>query len=213
MARSPSLIVLSAPSGGGKTSIAKRLLATRGDLAYSISATTRRPRENEQDGVDYHFLSLAEFTARRDRDDFVEWAEYGGHWYGTPVEEVERILASGKHVLLDIEVDGAGQLEERRSDVVSIFILPPTAQVLIERLGGRSSDSAEQVVRRIKRAVEELVVAPRYDYVVINDDLDRAVADVDCIIDGHPERARRVPDLDERLATLRSGLEAWSRTA
>ena len=116
----PFLLVLSAPSGGGKTTIAKALLAARDDLDYSVSATTRPPREGERDGVDYHFLTREEFVRRRDAGDFLEWAQYGGALYGTLEAEVDRVLASGRRAILDIEVQGARQIRERRSDVVDV---------------------------------------------------------------------------------------------
>lgn len=202
----PFLLVLSAPSGGGKTTIARALLAARDDLGYSVSATTRRPRAGEQDGVDYHFLSRPEFVRRREAGEFLEWAEYSGELYGTQRRDVDRVLATGRHVVLDIEIEGARQIRERRSDVVSIFILPPSADELVARLGGRQSDRSEQLRRRLRRAVDEVAAAPEYDYVVLNDDRDRAVARVAAIVDAERLRPARDAELADTIERLRQGL-------
>lgn len=205
----PRVVILSSPSGGGKSTIADALLAARDDTAYSVSATTRAPRQGEVDGIDYHFVARAEFEIRRDNGDMLEWAEYSGHLYGTLKSEVDHVLAGGQHALLDIEVDGARQLTERRSDVVSIFILPPSAEALVERLGGRKSDSVEQVVGRIRQAIDEFGEARHYDYVVVNDDLDVCVAEVSAIMDGDATSLRAVDNLEERLADIRQWLRDY----
>jgi guanylate kinase len=156
--------------------------------------------------VDYHFLSREEFERRRDEGRFLEWAEYGGNLYGTLEAEVERVLGEGRHVVLDIEVTGARQIRERRSDVVSIFILPPSADVLYERLGGRSSDDPEAIQRRLRHASEEVEAAVEYDYVVVNDDRTQAVSEVAAIIDAERRRTHRVAGLAATLDTLRKEL-------
>ena len=201
------LVILSSPSGGGKTTIARALMADREDLGFSISATTRAPREGERDGVDYHFLPADEFARRRDAGAFLEWAEYGGHLYGTLESEVDRVLAGGRHVVLDIEIQGAAQIRQRRADVVSIFVLPPSADVLIQRLTKRASDDRESLARRLTQAGIELQQAEHYDYVVVNDDLAQAVADVAAIIDAETHRTLRHDELQEWLAGLRADLE------
>ena len=203
------IIILSSPSGGGKNTIAKALLATRDDVAYSVSATTRAPRRGERDGIDYHFVTRAEFENRRDKGGMLEWAEYSGHLYGTLRSEIDRVLAAGKDALLDLEVGGTRQLTERRSDVVSIFILPPSAQALVGRLGGRKSDSPEQVVGRIRRAIDEFDQVRHYDHVVVNDDLDVCVAEVSAIMDGDSTSVLTADNLEERLADLRQGLRDY----
>ena len=205
----PFILVLSSPSGGGKTTIARALLTARENLGFSISATTRAPRSGEKDGVDYHFLTVDEFVERRERGEFLEWAEYSGNLYGTLEAEVERVLGEGRHVVLDIEIEGAKQVREHRSDVASIFVLPPSADVLVNRLVGRDTDGADTGVRaRLERAMEEVREASEYDYVVVNDDRTQAVSEVAAIIDSESRRPSRVLDLDKQLADLQNGIGA-----
>lgn len=176
-------VILSAPSGGGKTTIARTLLIDRRDLEYSVSGTTRPPREGEVDGVDYYFLTEDEFELSAKRGEFAEWAYVHGHRYGTLRREVERVLATGKHVIMDIDVQGARQLVEAFPGSVLVFLLPPSAAVLLERLRGRRSEGPEGLLRRLKTAVEELKAVSMYHYMVTNDRLDVAVAHVSSIID------------------------------
>jgi guanylate kinase len=201
------LLVLSSPSGGGKTTIARVLLRQRGDVGYSVSATTRPVRKGERNAVDYHFVSETDFLRQVDAGLFLEWARYGGHLYGTLESEVSRVLSQGKHVVLDIDVQGARQIRERRSDSVSIFILPPTAPVLVRRLRAREREDATQMHERLLRAIEELDEAPSYDYVVVNDDLDQAVAEVSAVLDAETLRVARRADLTRTLDELREGLQ------
>lgn len=202
----PFLLVLSSPSGGGKTTIAHRLIQGRDDLEYSISATTRPPRRGEREGVDYFFLSRDEFERRREEGAFLEWAEYSGALYGTLEGEVDRILAQGRNVVLDIEVQGAGQVRERRGDVVSIFVLPPSAAALVSRLEARALDDRESLSRRLAQADSELQQATAYDHVVVNDDLDLAVAAVAAIVDGAVKREPHGPELERTISRLRAEL-------
>jgi guanylate kinase len=205
----PFILVLSSPSGGGKTTIARALLSARDNLGFSISATTRAPRPGEKNGVDYHFMDVEQFVERRERGEFLEWAEYSGNLYGTLEAEVDRVLGEGHHVVLDIEIDGARQVRERRSDVVSIFVLPPSAEKLVERLVGRDRDTVDaKVYARLMRALEEVREASEYDYVVVNDERTQAVSEVAAIIDSESRRPGRVPDLDESLAELQRGISA-----
>lgn len=198
----PFLLVLSAPSGAGKTTIARTLIAARDDVGFSISATTRAPRDGERDGVDYVFLSPAEFQRRVDAGDFLEWAEYGGNRYGTLQSEVDRVLAEGRHVVLDIEVQGARQVRERCQNTVSVFILPPSARALLERLGGRKTEREPEMAKRLRLALEELGEASAYDYVITNTDRAQAVAEVAAILDAESHRPRRNPDLNTTLGAL-----------
>ncbi len=203
----PNLIILSAPSGGGKTTIANALAAARNDIAFSVSATTRPMREGEKEGIDYYFLSQAEFDRRVEDGDFLEHAVYGEHCYGTLEAAVDEILASGRHAILDIEVQGAAIVRQRRSDVVSIFILPPTARDLADRLGGRKTEGPSELGRRLRAAIEELKEATAYDFVVTNVDIVQAVAEVASIIDSEARRTDRIGNLEQHLEELSSGLE------
>ena len=152
----PFLLVLSSPSGGGKTSIAKNLLQARDDLGYSVSATTRPMREGEREGVDYHFLSRSEFLRRREAGEFIESATYGGQLYGTLRSEIERLFARGRHAVLDIEIEGARQIRASFPNSLHVFVLPPSADVLVQRLTGRNTEPPEVVRERITRAADEL---------------------------------------------------------
>jgi guanylate kinase len=200
--------VLSSPSGGGKTTIAKRLLGTRGDVGYSISATTRAPRAGERDGVDYHFMACDEFERRRDAGEFAEWAKYNGHLYGTLRRELERVAVAGKHAVLDIDVEGARQLRSSVPSGVHVFVLPPSAEVLAARLKGRNSETPEQVRRRLEHAAAEIAAAGEYDYIVVNDDLDAAVRQVEAIIDAESRRTIRLGALPQQIERLRRAVTA-----
>ncbi len=198
----PFLVVLSSPSGGGKTSIARRLLEDRDDLGYSVSATTRAIRERERDGIDYHFLTKPEFVRRRDAGEFLEWATYGGHLYGTLRAEVDQILSSGRNAVLDIEIEGARQIRASFPNALHLFVIPPSAGVLVERLVGRNTDAAAAVRERIARAGDELAAVSEYDYVIVNDNLSHAVAQVKAILDAEALRVERqdaLPGVVERL--------------
>ena len=181
----PRIVVLAAPSGGGKTTIARAVLARRPDaFGYSVSATTRKPRAGEKDGEAYHFLTREEFQRRIRSGEFLEWAEYAGELYGTLESEVTRVLASGRHVVLDIEVQGARQVRKAypRPASLAIFVIPPSPHVLIERLRKRRTESDREVRERLAIAVREVEAARHdvqagtvFDHVVVNDDLDAAV--------------------------------------
>ena len=192
----PFPVILSSPSGGGKTSIARELLTRRTDVAYSVSCTTRLPRSGEVDGRDYHFLSTGEFEAARERGDFAESAEVHGRMYGTLRREVERVLTSGRHVLMDIDVQGATQFTRAFPESVLVFVLPPSASVLMARLLARKTESADALRVRLADALDELKAVQSYQYVVVNDDLERAVGMVSSIIDAEGARRERVPQLD-----------------
>lgn len=200
-------IILSAPSGGGKTTIAKALLARRTDLGYSVSCTTRAPRPGEVSGRDYYFMSRAEFIAEREARGFAESAEVHGNLYGTRRSEVKRVLASGRHVVMDIDVQGAAQFVRVFPDTVTIFILPPSAEVLLERLRGRQTESAAQLAARLQSALQELQQLDEYEYVIVNDDLERAIASVEAIIDAEIVSRDRVKNLREQVGLLIQRLE------
>jgi guanylate kinase len=198
----PFPVILSSPSGGGKTTIAKRLLAERGDVGYSVSCTTRLPRAGEVDGKDYYFLSTGEFVAARERGEFAESAEVHGKMYGTLRREVQRVLGSGRHVLMDIDVQGAEQFARAFPESVLVFVLPPSAGVLMTRLTARKTESAAALRVRLQSALQELEAVGSYQYVVVNDDLERAVRVVSGIIDAESARRERVGALEERVQEL-----------
>jgi guanylate kinase len=206
----PFAIILSAPSGAGKTSIARRLLQLRDDVGYSISCTTRAPRAGatpEVHGRDYYFLSTAEFLERRGRGEFAEAAEVHGNLYGTLRSEVERVLASGRHVVMDIDVQGAAQFKRAFPGTVTIFVLPPSAEVLLERLRARRTEDRGALARRMISALEELRSVGEYEYVVVNDEMERAVARVSAIIDAEEVRRERLCGLDRVVGALVEELE------
>jgi guanylate kinase len=200
-------VILSSPSGGGKTTITRLLLVRRSDVGYSISCTTRPPRSGERDGTDYFFLTREVFEARRRRGEFVESAEVHGNLYGTLRSEIERVLASGKHVVMDIDVQGARQISSAYGDALRIFLLPPSAETLVQRLSGRGTEDASVLARRFRNAREELRAASSYDYVVVNEQLESTYDRVSAIIDAESVRRVRQPELERRLATLVAGLE------
>jgi guanylate kinase len=205
----PVPIILASPSGGGKTTIAHQLLATRNDVGYSVSCTTRRPRPGETEGKDYYFLSKERFRERIEAGEFAESATVHGELYGTLRSEVERVLASGRNVIMDIDVQGTRQFIKAFPDSILVFILPPSADAMIERLEARGTEDVAALVRRFRSAKEELKAIDLYQYVVVNDDLDSAVRAVSSIIDGHGDRFRRSGKgaLDARVEELMTGIQ------
>jgi guanylate kinase len=200
-------IILSAPSGGGKTTIAKALLARRPDLGYSVSCTTRTPRPGEISGRDYYFMTRAEFLAERERGAFAESAEVHGNLYGTLRREVERVMGEGRHVVMDIDVQGSVQFIRAFPESVTIFILPPSAEVLLERLRNRQTETAAQLAARLQSALQELQQVSEYEYVVVNDDLERAVTSVGSIVDAEVMSRERVKNLRQQVGLLIERLE------
>ena len=200
-------IILSAPSGGGKTTIARALLARRPDIGYSVSCTTRTPRPGEIHGKDYYFLSRTEFLAKREHGEFAESAEVHGNLYGTLRAEVLRVLETGKHVLMDIDVQGAAQFTRVFPQSVTIFVLPPSAEVLVDRLRMRQTESAQQLADRLISALQELQSVDEYEYVVVNDNLEQAIQRVGSIVDAEVSSRERVAGLRAQVAMLIERLE------
>ena len=210
----PFLLVLSSPSGGGKTTIARNLLQERDDLGYSVSATTRPRREGEQDGVDYHFVSREEFLRRVEAGEFLEWATYAGHLYGTLRSEIDRIFARGRSAVLDVEIEGARQIRASFPNSLHVFVLPPSAEVLVDRLAGRNTEAPAVVRERITRAADELAAVAEYDYAIFNEDLVHAVAQVAAILDAEARRVARQEGLLPFIERLRRDvIAAASRIA
>lgn len=177
-------IIFSAPSGAGKTTIVRRLLAEGFPLEFSISAATREKRGVEENGKDYYFLSIDEFKTKIDNEEFVEWEEvYEDHFYGTLNSEIERIWKSGKAVIFDVDVIGGINLKNHfGKNALSIFVMPPSIKVLEERLKGRGTDSPERIEKRLAKAKQELITADQFDFVVLNDDLEKAVGAAKLIV-------------------------------
>jgi guanylate kinase len=190
---SGTLFIISAPSGGGKTSLVKTLLEAEPQLRLSVSHTTRPPRAGEVDGRDYHFVGLPEFERMLEAGEFLESAEIYGNRYGTSQKWIDRERAQNRDVLLEIDWQGAQQVRRLMRQVVSIFILPPSPEVLEQRLKGRGQDSAEVISRRLSAAREEIAHASEYDYVIINDEFHQAALDLRCIV--RAERLRTASQL------------------
>ena len=188
------MLVLSSPSGAGKTTISRRLLDTDGNLSLSISATTRPPRPGETDGKDYYFVDKARFDAMVEGGELLEHALVFGNNYGTPRAPVEQALEAGRDVLFDIDWQGTQQVRETaRDDLVSVFILPPSTAELERRLHSRAQDSDEVVRARMAKAADEMSHWPEYDYIIINDDLERSVEQVEAILTAERlKRERRI---------------------
>ena len=201
-------LILSSPSGGGKTTIARALLRRRNDLGYSVSCTTRPARADEKEGQDYFFLTRDAFEAARSRGEFAESAEVHGNLYGTLRSEVDRVLASGRHVVMDIDVQGTRQFVQVYPEAVLVFLIPPNAEILLSRLRGRGTESAESISRRLKSAVEELRAVDLYGYLVVNEDLDDAVRDVSAIVDGESKRLIRLDEARARIGAMVTDLES-----
>ncbi|MDQ0315622.1 guanylate kinase [Amorphus orientalis] len=192
------MLVLSSPSGAGKSTLSRAVLDTDDNIELSISATTRAKRMSEADGVHYHFMSQRQFEAMRDQGELLEWAEVHGNFYGTPRAPVEAALARGEDILFDIDWQGTLQLyESSREDVVSIFVLPPSGAELKVRLERRAEDDAETIAKRLSNAKTELTHWSEYDYVIVNDDLERALAGVRSILAAERLKRARSPGLSD----------------
>lgn len=190
MGRKGLLVVISAPSGGGKTTVIRRVLASGNDnFTYSISATTRRLRAGEVDGQDYHFLSLEEFNHKKEKGEFVEWAEVHGNYYATPRTPIQKWLNEGRTVLLDLDVNGGLEVKKDFKDsALLIFIKPPSVESLVYRLKGRKTETQAEIDKRLTRVPEEMSKSHQYQYRILNEDLDITTTEVLKVIKNHNHR-------------------------
>lgn len=201
------MLVLSSPSGAGKTTLSRRLLESDAEIDMSVSATTRKPRPGEVDGKDYFFLSTEDFGIMRNRGEFLEHAKVFGNYYGTPRKPVEEALARGHDVLFDIDWQGTQQLDETApEDLVKVFILPPSAQDLEKRLEKRAQDPADVVAARMAKASDEISHYQEYDYIIINENIDRAFIELQAILRAERLKRRRLTGLSNFVKQLREAL-------
>lgn len=209
IARRGLMLVLSSPSGAGKTTLSREILARDAGLKVSVSVTTRKPRSGEVDGRDYHFRSVPEFEALRDAGGLLEWAPVHGNFYGTPKDDVMERLAAGGDLLFDIDWQGALQLAKKaEGDTVRVFILPPSAAALESRLKGRGQDAPEVIERRLVGAVEELRHWDEYDYVIVNDDIPESLMRLEAILLAERTRRQRQSGLGDHVTRLLGDLAA-----
>jgi len=187
--RGGNLFVVSAPSGAGKTTLCRAVRQAYPDIRYSISHTTRKPRPNESNGVDYHFTTEAAFLAMRDQGHWAEWARVHGHYYGTSINILDRALEKGQDILLDIDVQGTRQLLQRYATAITIFIMVPSLEILRQRLEKRATDDSETIEWRLRHAEKEIAQISIYRHVIVNDDLDRATNEfIQIVADYRKER-------------------------
>lgn len=187
------LFVMSAPSGAGKTTIVRLLIERGTHVEMVVTATTRDPRPGEVEGKDYYFLTEEEFRRRRDSGAFAEWAEVHGHWYGTPNDELNRRLATGNDVILQVDVQGMRNIKALRPDVVTIFVMPPSVETLEQRLARRGANTLGDTVLRVRNASAEMAARDEFDYSVMNMDLSEAVTEVEAIIRNERQRMGTIP--------------------
>ena len=185
------LFILSAPSGAGKTTLCRALMEHFSDMLYSVSYTTREPRKDEISGADYHFISKENFAGKIKEGKWAEWAEVHGNFYGTSAEVLNEALASGREVLLDIDVEGTKQILKRYPDGITIFIMPPTPEILRKRIESRGSDSREVIERRLQNAEKEISLRGMYMHVIVNDSLQKAVTELVSIVERYGKGVRR----------------------
>jgi guanylate kinase len=208
IARRGIMLIVSSPSGAGKTTLTRNLLEQEDNVSLSISVTTRERRPSEIDNVHYRFISKRQFENMRDSDDLLEYAEVHGNYYGTPREPVEAALSAGKDVLFDIDWQGTQQVYRKmRDDVVSVFVLPPTADELKHRLERRAEDTPDVIARRLRNAAEEIPHWTEYDYVLVNRDLDKSFARLRSILTAERLKRVKMPDLERFVGGLLGDLK------
>lgn len=202
------LIVISGPSGAGKGTICKSFLERNNNVVLSVSATTRSPRNGEVEGINYYFMSKEEFKVKIEADDFLEYAEVYDNYYGTPRSNVEEVLESGKDVILEIDIQGALKVKENTQEGVFIFILPPSMEELKQRIINRGSETKESLMKRFKSAYKEINFVSKYNYAVVNDEVELAVQKLEAIIAAEKCRVDRIKDniLDSKEGTIHEQL-------
>ena len=206
------MFILSSPSGAGKTTLTRQLLEREPELSMSVSVTTRPPRQAEIDGEDYIFIRKRDFLQMRERDDLLENAEVFGHFYGTPKKPVEEALRQGRDVLFDIDWQGTQQLEQKRSgDVVKVFLLPPSAEELRERITRRGQDQPKTLSQRMLGAPDEISHYPEYDYIVVNRDIEESLGNLRAILRAERMRRKRQEGLDSFASALQECLRAQAK--
>jgi guanylate kinase len=189
------LFIVSAPSGAGKTTLCRTLVASLPYLKFSVSYTTRQPRQGEAQNVDYTFIGRNEFQSMIDKGEFIEWAEVHGERYGTSRKQLDEMISAGDDVILDIDTQGAKQIKERYSEGTYVFVLPPSMEVLQQRLRNRMTDSAQDIEKRLKQSIAEIKTYPEYDYVIINDMLEKALREFEAIIVSHRVKTEMINPL------------------
>ncbi len=190
------LIVVSGPSGCGKSTLDQKLIESRNDTIMSISDTTRNPRTEEKDGVDYNFISTEEFEQKIKDNKYLEYAiVHSNKYYGTPIEHIDELLSKGKNIILEIDIEGARKVNEKRPDAVFIFIMPPSMEILKKRLIGRKTETKEQIVERFKTAYKEINEVSKYNYVIVNDDIDESLLKMNSIIECEKCRVDRIEEV------------------
>lgn len=206
-----NLIVLSGPSGTGKGTVCKKLVAFDKNIFYSVSATTRQPRPSEKDGREYYFVSKKEFTDMIETNKLLEWAKVYDNYYGTPLEKIKELNARGKDVLLEIDTQGALKVMEKVRDAISIFLLPPSLEELERRIRGRGTETQEIIRKRLNSAVGEIALGEKYDYLVVNKNVSTAVKQVINIVEAERCRTKRNLEILERVKMRRYDYE-YSRS-
>ncbi len=194
MAEKGTLLVLSGPSGVGKSTVLRKMMDGRDDMAFSVSATTRAPRPGEEEGKDYFFVTRERFDEMVERGELLEHAEFVGNCYGTPRSQVEQRLEAGITVVLDIEVQGAAQVKALMPEALTVFLAPPSLEALEQRLRGRGTETEEKIRSRLETARKELLLAPTYDHTVVNDDPDRAAAELSEILENWNNAPEEAPE-------------------
>lgn len=190
------LIVVSGPSGCGKSTLDQKLIESRNDTVMSISDTTRSPRGEEKNGVDYNFISTKEFEQKIKDNKYLEYAiVHSNKYYGTPIEHIDELLSKGKNIILEIDIEGARKVNEKRPDAVFIFIMPPSMEILKKRLIGRKTETKEQVVERFKTAYKEINEVSKYNYVIVNDDIEESLLKMNSIIECEKCRVDRIEEV------------------